>query len=892
MPIGPRGDTWGEYFMGADNRSWLLLQLRCSLLNMLRLVVCGLASLGIHSYAATEWKTNGDGNWGAANLNWTNGVPSLTQTARFVQSRIASNININLNGNREAFGLFANQAGQTRIIPGDPAGNTLTIGAGGIEVTQAPNGPAPGRIAIDANVALAASQGWLNNRNGSGSDIQLGPGYTLNLGSHTLTTNGPGDTTIDSTVVGSGSITKRGDGILTLSGNNTFSGGIDVQKGTLRIFNDANLGVGSILLDGATLRIESPTTINNPIQLNTSATNAIRIEGNNVVLTSALSGGGQWEKYGPGTLTLTGPNTNVSYMYVRQGQVRGGAGNLNPRISINSGASLDITSGGTYVGQITGEGTLTKSGSGDLTLSLPGGLSANSPGLGTTITGGILRFNTGTLVNDINVGPGASVVFNNGGTYANKLLGTGNAFKTGSGGLNFTNSAPTHSGPFYVSGGWIEGSVSSLNGAASRSFTLSSGTGLVINDDIGGTFYGAITQSGTGSSRTLTKRGAGRVLLAGANNFNGTISIEGGTLAGNNSTLSQAGSSVSIASGATLELTSSGTINFGHPISGGGRVLKTRGGSLNYSGTATNLGGMEVAEGLLNLTGTLNGNLTVSGTGIVTGTGTINGDFIIEHNANFSLTAFDRPTLNGELINSGYLNVDEAVPQFIGTNFTQTFQGNLSLKMPTTPYRINGTADLGGVLYLESDSLEPYVGYPVLTADAFADSSPFDVIDTINGIGDATVIAVDSVPTLFIFRRSFGAIPGPGDPDGLGDGNGNGFIDEGDVDPLVHALFDPLGYYRFDNGRIIVDLVGKFDIANRGENGGVVDFDDVAEFTARLSASTGSLASAEAMVAAAIDAYAQSKAIPEPSTGTMVLAFLALIGVSVRRPAMALFEVS
>lgn len=550
--------------------------------------LCSIANLR----AATEWKTNGSGNWGAGMQNWTNGLPSSTSTARFVQSQIGTNLSINLNGNREALGLFANQAGQTQIVVGDSASNTLTIGSGGIEVTQAPNGPAPGRIRIDANVVLAAPQSWLAKRNGSGDDILLFGPYSLGLGSHELTVNSPGNTTIATAINGTGFIDKKGNGILTLQGNNSFSGGIIVNAGTLRIPNDAALGSGGVVLNGGTFRIESPTTINNGITFSNSS--LLAIEGNNVSITSAIGGSGNWEKSGSGTLTLSATNNNIGTLNVAGGAVAGPPTSHNAKITTANFAAVQFTSGGVYGGSISGAGGINKLGGGVVVLT-----GANTPA-GTTIAGGGLQATTSSLDGPVNIGPSQEFYLdqNFNGTYEDAITGGGSLYKRGSGTVSLT-AVNSYTGGSFVQAGRLQGTTDSLKGT----FSVSQDASVSFSQNTSGTYSGGISGNGT-----LWKYGTGTVTLGGSNSYTGLTWLRDGNLVVNTSSL-PGDASLNTGTSLTFNQTPNGT--YSGQLSGPGKLRKNGSSTITLTNNHTHTGGSDVVLGTLNLTGSLLGPVNV-----------------------------------------------------------------------------------------------------------------------------------------------------------------------------------------------------------------------------------------------------------------------------------------
>ncbi|ECS2400165.1 AIDA autotransporter-like protein ShdA, partial [Salmonella enterica subsp. enterica serovar Meleagridis] len=119
----------------------------------------------------------------------------------------------------------------------------------------------------------------------------LGSGDVTDDATLELNTGG----TFDNAISGSGQVVKSGDETLTLSGTNTYSGGTLISGGTLVASNVEALGTGDV-------------TDNAVLELNTGGD-----------FDNAISGSGQVEKSGDGTLTLSGSNTYTGGTTINDG---------------------------------------------------------------------------------------------------------------------------------------------------------------------------------------------------------------------------------------------------------------------------------------------------------------------------------------------------------------------------------------------------------------------------------------------------------------------------------------------------------------------------------------------------------------------------------------------
>ncbi|EHT5420916.1 autotransporter-associated beta strand repeat-containing protein [Salmonella enterica] len=159
----------------------------------------------------------------------------------------------------------------------------------------------------------------------------------------TLMLNTGGDFT--NNIGGTGRVEKSGDDALTLSGSNTYTGGTLISGGTL-VANDVNaLGTGDIT-DNATLALNAVGDFDN-----------------------AISGSGKVEKSGDDALTLSGSNTYTGGTLISSGTLVASNVEALGTGDVTDNAVLELNTGGTFDNAISGSGQVEKSGDGTLTLS-------------------------------------------------------------------------------------------------------------------------------------------------------------------------------------------------------------------------------------------------------------------------------------------------------------------------------------------------------------------------------------------------------------------------------------------------------------------------------------------------------------------------------------------
>ncbi|HHZ4646546.1 TPA: fibronectin-binding autotransporter adhesin ShdA [Salmonella enterica] len=218
-----------------------------------------------------------------------------------------------LDNNVTGEGQIVKSGSDELIVTGDnnySGGTTISDGT-----LIADHADSLGTGAVANSGVLQVGEGELENTlSGSGSLVKTGTGeltlsgnntysggttitggtltadHADSLGTGTIANNGVlqvGEGELENTLFGSGSLVKTGTGVLTLSGDNTYSGGTTISDGTLIADHADSLGTGAIANSGV-------------LQVG---------EGE---LKNTLSGSGSLVKTGTGELTLSGDNNTYS----------------------------------------------------------------------------------------------------------------------------------------------------------------------------------------------------------------------------------------------------------------------------------------------------------------------------------------------------------------------------------------------------------------------------------------------------------------------------------------------------------------------------------------------------------------------------------------------------
>lgn len=523
-----------------------------------------------------------------------------------------------------------------------------------------------------ATLSLSASQ-IIGSLAGGGA-----VGGNVSLGSFTLTTGFDNtNTTYSGAISGTGGLTKIGSGVFTLNGsNNTYLGTTTVTAGTLQ--------AGAV----NTFSSSSAVSMNNAI----GAT--LALNGFDQTIASLTGGGtlGGNVTLGSGTLTTGGSNASTSYGGAISGT--GGLTKVGTGVFALSGASLNTYSGETNVeaGTLQGGAVNAFSPNSDVVMADVSGaildLNNNSQVIATLSGGGVLGGNVTLGSGTLTTGDDTSTV------YGGAISGIGGGLvKQGTGGFTLTGTNNTYSGTTTVNAGSFKGGavnayspnsavvmanvsgaeldlmhhsqvIASLAGGGTSGGNVKLGSGTLTTGNSSNTVYsGAI--SGTGG---ITKQGSGVFTLSGTNNtYSGTTTVNAGTLRGGAVNAFSPNSAVVMAdvSGAILSLNGNsqviaslsgggntgghvalgaGTLTTGNGtnttyngvISGSGGVTLVGTGIFSLTGTNTYTGTTYVAQGTLNLNGSVAGNAVVGSGAFLTGNGTVFGNLTVNYQGNVS----------------------------------------------------------------------------------------------------------------------------------------------------------------------------------------------------------------------------------------------------------------
>ena len=389
---------------------------------------------------------------------------------------------------------------------------------------------------------------------------------------------------------------------------------------------------------------------------------------------------------------------------------------------------------GVFSRPIDGTGTLVKSGSGTVTLT--GDL--NSPfGLWfTDINGGTLRATTRTLNSTITRLNGGTLELSQdvNGVYSGQISGAGSFVKSGAGTVTMTG-INTYSGGTIVSAGELAGSSTSLQG------NIVNNARVHFVQPVNGTYAGLMTGSGS-----LTKSGAGILIVSSSNTYTGGTVINAGTLrmaaanavgsgpvsVGGVWDLNGFGADVSSVFGTGLIELGSGALTVGRngsssdfagTIGGTGSVTTSGSGSLTLRGINTYSGGTFVTGGGAlrifddrNL-GAAAGVLTIQNGSLIFGADIVSSrNVVLIGAATFDTTAASA-LFSGDISGAGSL--------------TKVGQGTLVLT-GTSGYT-GGTSVLGGVLIGNTRSLQGTVLNNALIVFDLSSAGTFT--GTISGTG-------------------------------------------------------------------------------------------------------------------------------------------------------------
>jgi fibronectin-binding autotransporter adhesin len=547
-------------------------------------------------------------------------------------------------------------------------------------------------------VLFTGANTYTGNTTINAGTLQLGNGTTngtitsnvVTAGGTSLAFNEGTTVTYADAISGGGSVEQSGPGTVIFTGANTYTGGTVIDTGrTLQIGSDSlpgSIAAGGIVIDDGTLDFHNTTAF---FQYGSviSGTGAVALDQGTLTFSNVntYSGG---TAVGAGATLDIGTGSAVGGLNSAGAITVGTGGVLN---FVNIGSSAEIDGGITGTGQLQVElGAPTNALILTGTNSLTGVSAPNNDGI--SIVSGTLQIGTlatpGTLSG--NVGNLGALDFANTGatpfTFAGSIQGTG-SLEIGSSSYviltnanNFVGTTMLATGTTIDTGGTLQigdGATSSgsLFGNIVDNGTLVTApmSGVANQLTLGGNI------SGTGG---LTQSGPGTTILSGTDSYNGTTTVQGGTLEFSGGSFTGTGG-FSVSSGATLEFANSTITTLSNLITGAGTLSDTGGVPLILTGDSTGFTGattIGVGSTLQIGSGATAGSIENTSSVAIASTGTLS--FV-----NPSSSTFGAP-----ISGAGSVTVDLASGSiaFTGTN---TYAGGTNLEGGTL--QVASSSNLG-----------------------------------------------------------------------------------------------------------------------------------------------------------------------------------------------------
>ncbi|MEI8078927.1 MAG: autotransporter-associated beta strand repeat-containing protein, partial [bacterium] len=379
---------------------------------------------------------------------------------------------------------------------------------------------------------------------------------------------------ISGTISGDGkTVTKTGAGPLILSGAtaNSYTGLTEVVSGTLSLNKTAGvdaIGRGGLQIDpGTTVTLLASNQIADSATVTLNGTLALGAQAETV---AALIGGGAVTMTAGGRLTVGGP------------------------------------ADASFIGVISGAGSLTKAGAGAMTLA-----AANSYSGGTTLADGTLQVSS-----DGNLGDTAGGLTFTGGTLA--FMGGFTTARTvtldaGGGTFDTGNNSVVLTGQLSGSGSLIKTGLGTLELTANNSCTGST----IVNQGV----LRISTANALGTAGTTVNGAAAEIEIAGGITLSCPLTLNGGVLCNLTGTNTHRGP-ITLTANSELEA-DSGTLVVTGTISGDYGLTKSGPGTVTLTGSSSYTDRTLVTLGTLKVTGQIASAVTADSQSILAGTGTV-----------------------------------------------------------------------------------------------------------------------------------------------------------------------------------------------------------------------------------------------------------------------------
>ncbi|ECF8561159.1 AIDA autotransporter-like protein ShdA [Salmonella enterica subsp. enterica serovar Altona] len=541
---------------------------------------------------------------------------------------ITANTAVQLNGNNNTLANAGAILGDTDGVTISGSGNTLTSQGkitGGTNAVLINSGSKNNTITLNTGTEISGSITDDNNSASANNNLIL-----------------DGEGTLGSSISGLNSVTSSGDWTLsgaTMNLSGTTNSALWVKSGTL-ILNGAMTAKGATVDSGTTLQIGNSGTLgafngdivdNGTLTFNRSDAAAYG---------SVISGSGNVVKQGGGELTLSNNNSYSGGTTIAEGALTAtaggalGSGNIDNRaylkldaasasdpfivadLTTHSGATVEIGAGSTLQAN-----TLTQQDGSTLTTDL------------TATSGPAIRAKNVNLDGTLNVASPASQepIRSTDDLISLALIESDNAISGDFDGITINGNAMNPDAFITVVGQKNVNDthydlVETLTWYADRDNAAIDAHGTFNLADADDSFtVNTVLENVDANSgwngQSLTKTGAGTLILNAENTYTGGTTISDGTLVANNVEALGTGN---VTDNARLELNTGG--DFDNAISGSGQVVKSGDETLTLSGANSYTGGTTISGGTL-----VASNVEALGTGDITDNATLElnagGDF-------------------------------------------------------------------------------------------------------------------------------------------------------------------------------------------------------------------------------------------------------------------------
>jgi len=473
-----------------------------------------------------------------------------------------------------------------------------------------------------------------------------------------------------------------------------------------------------------------------------------------------------------GSTTLTGDNTftgdtTVSAGTLQLGDGTNAHGSVAGNIVDNAAVNFDYNGTVTYGGDISGTGSVTKSGTSTLILT-----GSNNYGGGTTIAHGVLQIGNGGTAGSItgNVAiTNGSLVFDRSDNvnFGGVISGAGDVEQNGSGVLTLSGTNTYGGGTTVNSGGLSIASDANLGtggtldlesgttlyvtatGSFAHDVTLNADPTFNIASATTTTWSGEIDDGLSGPGDLVVDGGGTLALTNTSNSYSGGTTVLGGSTllidndgeigaTGGGLTLGDASTSGTLKLGMTFNL--AGTRAF--VLGAGGGMIDTNGFDTTVlhaiSGTGGNL--TKVGTGILTLTeaNTYTGTTTISaGTLALTGSGSIATSSSVADNATFDISGITAgSTAITSLSGSGGVTLGGKTLEI--SSASGTFSGNISgtggLTLDSGTETLSGSNGYTGLTTISGGTLALSGTGSISSSSGVADNGTFD-ISALTGAG-------------------------------------------------------------------------------------------------------------------------------------------------------------